>query len=172
MRGSEASPLLTTSPTANAEVINFINIDARNSVIFPRLAQIGATWSKFRLASMKARFKGEVGSATNGSFAMALIYDAADQVVGNWTIQRILATHQSQMTSIWGSSLSVTYDPKNAALRWYISGVTTGVGTQNIQTPVSIVYGFYSNSVSLPIGRVHIDYDVEFTEEISPSSNV
>lgn len=172
MSGTESSPLLTSSATANTEVINFINIDSRNSTIFPRLAQIGAAWSKFRVKKMHAHYKGEVGANTNGSFVMALIYDAADQVVANWTMQRILATNQNQMTSIWGKSETVKYDPQHASLRWYISGVTTGVAAQNEQTPVSIVYGFYSNLTSTPVGRVHVTYDVEFVEEISPSSNV
>lgn len=172
MKGTESSPLLVTSGTANTEVINFINVDVRNSTIFPRLAQIGATWSKFRLHDLRVFYKGEVGTSTNGAFVMALIYDAADQVAANWNMQRILSTHQAQEANIYGKTLTCKYDPQNAALRWYISGVTLGVGTQNEQTPVSIVYGYYSNLVSTPVGRVHIEYDIEFVEEISPSSNV
>lgn len=169
--GTECSPLLTTSGTANTEVIGFINIDARNATNLPRLARIGSTFSKFRLQSLTAQYKGVVAATTSGEFAMALIYDAADAVAANWTIQRILQTYNARDCSIWGVTDPLHYDAKHAAKPWYISGTTTGVGAQNEQTPVTIVYGFYSNSTNIPAGRIRIDYNIKFVEPIAPDAN-
>lgn len=171
MSGVESTPPLTSSPTANTEVIGFVNVDARNVPNLPRLAQIGATFSKFRLPRMHAYFKGETGTSANGAIAMALIYDTADAVAANWNMTKILATHQGRQTSIWDKSDPVRYDSNRAAVNWYISGTTAGVATQNAQTPVAIVYGFYTSLTSFPVGRIHIDYEAHFIEEIAPSAN-
>lgn len=171
--GRESTRLLLSSPTANAEVIGFIDINVRNADVLPRLAQEGQLYSKYELLELHAHYQGEVGTNTNGSFAMALIYDRADEVAANWTIQRILQTARCVSTPLWQPTLKpLSYDPKVASLKWYLSGTDTSVASQNLQTPVSIVYGFYNNAVSFPIGRVHLDYRVHFVEPIAPSSNL
>lgn len=169
--GTESTPLLTTSGTANLEVINFINIDVRNSTQLPRLAQIGQAFSKFRVNKMTAAYTPEIASNISGAIAMALIYDSADVVAANWSIQRILATDKAVKSSLWTKSPPIKYDNRLAAKPWYISGTTTGVGAQNEQTPVTIVYGYYSNTVNIPSGRIDVHYEVELVQPISPQAN-
>lgn len=103
---------------------------------------------------------------------MALIYDQAELVAANWTIDRILKTYQAKSSPLWSVSDHVVYDPQNAAKPWYISGTTTGVAAQNLETPVAIVYGLYSNSIGIGAGRISIKYDVELIEPISPVANI
>lgn len=169
--GTESTPLLTTSTTANTEVINFINIDVRNTTQLPRLSQIGQAFSKFRVNVMRACYTPEIATNISGAIAMALIYDSADVVAANWSIQRILATDKAVKTNLWSKSPPIRYDNRLAAKPWYISGTTTGVGAQNEQTPVTIVYGYYSNSVNIPTGRIDIHYDIELVQPISPQAN-
>lgn len=170
--GRESTDMLGTSATANAETINFIHINVRDTTVLSRLGIAGSIFSKYALRYMHASYSGVVSSATSGEFAMALIYDAADEVAANWTVSRILKTHSCQTCPVWSSSNDVVYNPAHAAKPWYISGTTTGVGAQNEQTPVSIVYGYSCSLPSINIGRIHIDYKVELIDPIAPQANL
>lgn len=169
--GTESTPILTTHATANTEIIGFVNIDVRNSTQLNRLSIIGSAFSKFRVLKMTAVYSPEIATNISGAFSMALIYDSADVVAANWNIQRILATDKAVKSNLWTMSPPVRYDNRLAAKPWYISGTTGGVGAQNEQTPVTIVYGYYSNSTNIPTGRIDVHYEVELVQPIAPLAN-
>ena len=169
VRNVEFALNIVSSATAGTEVTYSINFNVRNATELGWLAGFGQRYQKFRVVSAHVKFLSAVASSVNGDLAIGLVYDSADTTgVGIGTLMRTAGSIHSQ---VWRDSPPVKADVKRMALPWYISGTTTGVASGNQQTPFTIKVAAQSTAVSAVLGRLSVDYVIDFTEPVDPLIN-
>jgi hypothetical protein len=172
VRNSGSLIKVTSSSTAGAEVAGVIKFNARNAVDLPWLSGIGRQYSKYRVISARFSWEPVVSTTVSGEICMAMLYDIADINTANFTIDRLMQTEGSRWATIWSPLKSpVVADVSRLALKWYLSGATSGTAAENLQTPFQLAFVAQSSSVSIPLGRVMAEYVVEFTEPVDTTVN-
>jgi len=148
----------------------FFNV--RNATQLPWLATMGPAYSKYRVLMAKFTWEPVVGTSTNGEICMALLYDQADPAAGSLSIARLMQTSHSEWQPIWKpSARPVQVDVGKMSLKWYLSGAAAGVAAGNLQTPFALAYAAQAQPTSTNLGRIMVEYIVEFTEPIDPAVN-
>jgi hypothetical protein len=103
---------------------------------------------------------------------MALLYDQADPAASSLSIKRLMQTSRSEWGPIWARSKQpVVVDVSRMSLKWYLSGATAGVPAGNFQTPFALAYAAQSSATSTNLGRIMVQYVVEFIEPVDPTVN-
>lgn len=160
---------VSSSETAGSTVSYSVNFNARNATELQWLAGLGQRYQKFRVISARVRFFSAVASTVSGDIAIGVVYDSADSTTV--TIPALMRTAGSVHTQVWKDSPPVTIDVKRMAYPWYFSGVTAGVASGNQQTPFVIKVAAQSGAVGAVLGRLSVEYVVDFTEPIDLSIN-
>nr|UHS71640.1 MAG: coat protein [Sobemovirus sp.] len=158
--------------TAGTENPGTASFNVRNSTNLPWLANMGQLYAKYRVLYAHFTWEPIVGTNVNGEICMALLYDQAELAVSSLPIARLMNTSNSIWSPVWKpSSQPMKLDASQMALKWYLSGTTTGVAAGNMQTPFVVAYCAQSSSVNTALGRIMVRYGVEFIEPIDPAIN-
>jgi hypothetical protein len=160
---------LTSSATANAEVVDAIPLSAA-SPFLPWLQQIGANYGRYRFRSLQCWYEPVCASTTPGQVTMVMVFDENDSDPASITSTNILQTEGNRKSSVWDHTNLVTYNPTRAQFRWYVVKNNPAATTvANISVPAWLLYAIFSSAVSTGLGRLMCRYEVEFDSAIAPA---
>jgi len=149
---------------------------------------MGALFSKWRWLSLRATYVPETSSSTPGTVMLGFQYDNTDTLPtgtagmsslygfvsgapwSGFDGSKLLA--QKPTTPIPPGAIATQLDCQNFGLKWYQYKATIPSGDGgNLYVPAQLIIGTLGAGSVLRYGEVHIQYEVEFIEPITPSTN-
>lgn len=171
VENSESVAALVSNTTANAESVGVTELSVRTGTL-PWLRQLGSLYAKYRFKSLKITYEPYCPTSVGGQVVFALVYDENDSNAVDITVARLLQTFRNARTAVWSSCAPIAYDPKRAAIPWYVSKPNPAASTlANLSVPCWLVFAYFSPAVSTPLGRFMAHYVVELIEPIAPDLN-
>lgn len=165
----EPMAFLTSSATANTEVVGAIPLSAASSFL-PWLQQIGANYGRYRFRSLHCWYEPVCASTTPGQVTLVMVFDENDADPASITSTNILQTEGNRKSSVWDRTNLVSYDPNRAQFRWYVVKNNPAPTTlANISVPAWLLFSIFSSQQSVGLGRLMCRYEVEFDSAIAPA---
>lgn len=165
----EPMAFLTSSATANTEVVGALPLSAASSFL-PWLQQIGANYGRYRFRSLNCWYEPVCASTTPGQVTLVMVFDENDADPASITSTNILQTEGNRKSSVWDKTNLVSYDPNRAQFRWYVVKNNPAATTvANISVPAWLLFSIFSSQISVGLGRLMCRYEVEFDSAIAPA---
>lgn len=148
-----------TPPSAPYDTINYLTINFGKPSSFPWISGIAQHYEYYRIRSLQINFVPSCGTATSGTIAMAIDYDATDAAPKSLAEMSQMRGFKS--ANVW-APLSIDFVNKNTTIKKFY--VREGPNTTTIKDRWNDAGSVYimCEACQYKPGNVYLNYTVEF----------